>query len=51
MKDALKLYIEFCDLDYWDHAETASDDLKFIIELVNAYGIQDARQILKAYFE
>ncbi len=51
MKDALKLYIEFIDMDYWDHLETASDDLKFINELVKAYGIQDARKILRSYFE
>ena len=51
MTDALKLYAEFCDMDFWDHSETASQDLKFISELVKAYGIQDARQILTAYFE
>jgi len=48
---AIELYKEFIDLDFNDYNETLSDDINFIQSLIDCYGIQDARQILKYYFE
>lgn len=51
MNKALALYKEFCDLDFMDYNETRENDILFIQELIKSYGINDARKILKSYFE
>lgn len=51
MNKALALYKEFCDMDYNDYNETRENDILFIQELIKSYGINDARKILKSYFE
>ena len=48
---AQKLYFEFIDLDFLDYSESYENDLQFIQTIIDAYGVQDARQILKSYFE
>lgn len=48
---ALQLYKEFIDLDFHDYDETRENDLKFIQSLIDCYGVNDARKILKSYFE
>ena len=49
MNKAIELYKEFCDMDFCDYSDTLQSDLLFISELINSYGIQDARKILKSY--
>ena len=49
--DALKLYCEFIDLDFMDYSDTINQDIKLIQSIIDLYGLTDARQILKSYFE
>ena len=51
MAQATQLYYEFCDMDLNDYAETYKNDIAFIQTLIDCYGVTDARQILKNYFE
>ena len=48
---ANELYNEFLDMDAGDYAETKENDLNFINSLIELYGVNNARDILKAYFE
>lgn len=51
MTEAIKIYHEFCDMDFRDYEETAADDLQTIKAIIETYGATEARQILKNYFE
>ena len=51
MAQATQLYYEFIDLDYMDYQDTKDSDILFIKSLIDCYGVTDARQILKNYFE
>lgn len=51
MENATKLYYELIDLDFMDYADTLQNDLDFIKTFIDLYGYNDAKQILKAYFE
>jgi len=51
MEKATALYNEFSDMDRADYIETYESDILFINELIKLYGVNDARQILKNYFE
>ena len=50
MNEAYKLYNEFCDLDFWDYIDTFESDIIFVQTIINEYGPDEARQILKSYF-
>lgn len=51
MAQATQLYYEFIDLDFIDYQDTKETDIAFIQALIDCYGVTDARQILKNYFE
>lgn len=51
MAQATQLYYEFIDLDFIDYQDTKENDITFIQALIDCYGVTDARQILKNYFE
>lgn len=51
MAQATQLYYEFIDLDFIDYQDTKDSDILFIQSLIDCYGVTDARQILKNYFE
>ena len=48
---AQELYNIYCDMDYNDHAETYDNDIYFINELLDLYGLETTKQILDNYFE
>ena len=49
--ELIQFYMEFVDFDYLDYTENITDDINYIKELINKYGIQKARKILMEYFE
>lgn len=43
---ALKLYINYIDMDYRDYMDSFIDDINYIKDLIKTYGIDEARNIL-----
>ena len=50
MTEAINLYNELCDLDFMDYNDSYDSDISFIKSVIECYGVKDARQILKEYF-
>ena len=50
LKDAIKIYNTVCDMDKNDYNETINSDILFIIQLIECYGLQDAKTICLNYF-
>lgn len=50
MKNAIIIYNEFKDMDYFDYAESYENDLQFIQSLIDEIGISDTRKYLRQLF-
>ena len=48
---AEQLYYELCDMDINDYSENYQSDIAFINQVITLYGLENARQILNAYFD
>ena len=46
MKEAIKLYEQFKDMDFSDYEDTKEEDINFIYQLIDLYGVRNAARIL-----
>lgn len=51
MKEAIKIYNMFLDMDYLDYIENLDSDLLFIKSLIDTIGTADTIRTLEEYFK
>ena len=51
MKEAIKIYNMFLDMDYFDYIENLDSDLLFIKSLIDTIGTADTIRTLEEYFK
>lgn len=49
--EAIKIYVELCDMDYRDYEYTREEDIRHIQSVIDQYGAMAALDKLMAYFE